>query len=342
MSLKIENIISESIWEKFAERLAERSFLESWNWGEFQKTMGNKIWRLGIYENDILIGAALITKISAKRGTFLLIQHGPGLVNAKKEIFTALLSELKKIGQKENAAFIRISPLFKRNNENNKLFKDLGFREALMHANAYEATWKLDITLPEEQLLGNMRKTTRYLIRQALKNPDITVEARQDAQALNDYQKLNQTVAKKQSFTPFSAEHIKNEFEIFSKEGQALLFLGSFKGELVAAALVIFWQGAAYYHQAASGFKHAKLSIPYLIAWQAIKEAKKRGCVLFDFWGYTDPQANPKHPWAGPTLFKMGFGGRPYEYLKTRDFPLSKKYWLNYLVEQARKIKRGY
>jgi len=38
-----------------------------------------------------------------------------------------------------------------------------------MHANAYEATWKLDIRPTEEELLKQMRKTTRYLIRQAEK-----------------------------------------------------------------------------------------------------------------------------------------------------------------------------
>jgi lipid II:glycine glycyltransferase (peptidoglycan interpeptide bridge formation enzyme) len=211
-----------------------------------------------------------------------------------------------------------------------------------MHANAYEATWKLDITLPEEKLLMNMRKTTRYLIRQTLKNQDIFIAKSGKLADLEEYQKLNKAVAKRQCFTPFSHDYLKNEFEVFSKENQALCFFGKYKGELAAAALVIFWSGTGFYHQAASSFKYAKLSIPYLIAWEAIKEAKKRGCVLYDFWGYVNPQTESKHPWAGPTLFKMGFGGRSFEYLKTQDFPLSKKYWLNYIIEKFRKIKRGY
>jgi len=342
MPITIKQIESAEEWRLAEARFKPRTFLQSWQWGEFQKTMGNKIWRLGIFNDNNLIGAALVSKIIAKRGTFLLIQHGPYLAQVDQEIFSSLLVELKKIGESEKADFIRISPLLERNSENNKLFKDLGFKEAPMHANAYEATWKLNITPSEEQLLPGMRKTTRYLIRQALKNPDITVETRQDADALADYQKLNQTVAKKQAFTPFSYEYIKNEFEIFSKDNQTLLFLGKYKGEVAAAALVIFWQGTAYYHQAASGFKYAKLSIPYLIAWEAIKEAKNRGCNSFDFWGYTNPKTEPTHPWAGPTLFKMGFGGRAYEYIKTQDLPLTKKYWFNYLIEKLRKIKRGY
>lgn len=342
MPVKIENINDQSVWENLAGGCAQKTFLDSWAWGEFQKKIGNKIWRLGIFTDDHLSGVALVTKISAKRGTFLLIQHGPCLIEARKEIFSALVIELKKIAAGEGAGFIRISPLWERSRENNNFLKALGFREAPMHANAYESTWKLDITAPEKELLINMRKTTRYLISRALKNPDLAVMASAEPAALADYLKLNQAVAKKQSFTPFSGAYLKNEFEIFSKNGQALIFRGEFKGELIAAALIIFWSGTAYYHQAASGFKHAKLSLPYLIAWEAIKEAKARGCSSFDFWGYINPFARPDHPWAGPTLFKMGFGGRAYEYLKTQDLPLAKKYWLNYFIEKLRKIKRKY
>jgi peptidoglycan pentaglycine glycine transferase (the first glycine) len=118
------------------------------------------------------------------------------------------------------------------------------------------------------------------------------------------------------------------------------LFFGRYRGELAAGALVIFWSGIGFYHQAASVLKYAKLSLPYLLQWEAIKEAKRRGCALYDFWGYVDPQREPRHPWAGPTLFKMGFGGRVFEYIKTQDFPLSRKYWLTYLFEKLRKIKR--
>ena len=342
MPLKIENITDKSVWEDFIGQNTPRTFLESWAWGEFQKQMGNKIWRLGIFYNNKLSGAALVSKIIARRGTFLLIQHGPSLAKPRKEIFSALLTELKKIGKEENAGFLRINPLWERGQENINFFREFGFRDAPMHANAYEATWKLDITAPEEELLTKMRKTTRYLIRQTLKNQDIAVEKSSDLSDLEKYQKLNQTVAKKQSFTPFSGEYIKNEFEIFAKENQILCLFGKYKGEIAAAALIIFWSGTAYYHQAASGFKHTKLSLPYLIAWEAIKEAKKRNCSVFDFWGYVNPQTDPKHPWAGPTLFKMGFNGKAFEYIKTQDLPLTKKYWLNYIIEKIRKIKRGY
>jgi len=341
MEIKIIN--DKSIWESFLLECEQRSFLNSWNWGEFQIKIGNKIWRFGVFDGENLIGIALITKIKAKRGTFLLTQHGPVIVpsNKRKEILRFLLEELKKIGKEEKAAFIRMNPLWEANQENQNILRDLGFRQAPMHANAYEATWKLDITITEEELLKNMRKTTRYLIRQGMKNQDITIEKSERLDDIEKYQKLNKEIAKRQKFVPFSFEYVKNEFDIFSKDGQALLFFGKYKEEIVSSALVIFWSQIGFYHQAASSSKYAKFSVPYLLLWEAIKEAKKRGCILYDFWGYINPFENPRHPWAGPTLFKIGFGGNAYKYVKTQDFPLSKRYWLTFIFEKLRKAKRG-
>ena len=340
----IKEVTVKNEWEQFIEKCSEKSFLNSWNWGDFQISRGFKIWRLGVENNSLLQGVALIVKIKARRGTYLLLQHGPTIKNSdskdRERIFKLFIEELKKIGRAEGASFIRMNPLWERTSDNNELLKRIGLGVAPMHANAYDATWKLDISLSEEELMKEMRKTTRYVIRQAEKNSEVKIEKSEDIKDLAVYQELNRQVALRQKFVPFSDSYIKDEFEIFSKDNQALLFFGKNNDEIAAGALVIFWQGTGYYHQAASLSKYAKLSIPYLLQWEAIKEAKKRGCRLYDFWGYTDPKANPKHPWAGPTLFKMGYGGKAYEYVHTQDYVLSPLYWLTYIFEQIRKINR--
>jgi len=332
--MEVKEIKDKKIWEDFLLECQEKTFLQSWNWGEFQKKMGNKIWRLGVFENDTLIELVLAVKIVAKRGKFLLVQHWLGM----SEI---LLNKLKEIAKKERCSFIRVASLLERNEENKKLFRNLGFREAPMHASAYEATWKLDIRPPEEELLKNMRKTTRYLIRQAQKDVNIETFRRWSPGDVDIFYQIQQEVARVQRFTPFSLEYLKKEFSAFLPDDQVSLFFGKYKGEIIAAALVIFWSNIGFYHQAALLPKYHKIPIAYLLQWEAIKEAKKRECILYDFWGYVNPKENPKHPWAGPTLFKMGFGGQPFEYVETRDFPLSLKYWLIFIFEKLRKIKRG-
>lgn len=335
------------MWEEFLARCTERTFLQSWSWGEFQGRMGNKIWRLGVFQGTELVALALVIKVIARRGIFLMIPHGPvlkvleaQLQTSKEEIVRLLVEELKQVAAREGASFLRVAPLWQRTEEYRKVLQEIGFRQASMHGNAYEATWKLDIRDSEEELFKNMRKTTRYLIRQGLNNPEITIEKSENAKEAEIFSKLSQEIARHQHFTPFSFEFIKNEFEVFYKEKGALWIWGLYRGEIVAGALIIFWSQIGFYHQAVSKVAYAKFSLPYLVQWEAIREAKRRGCTLYDFWGYVNPKTHPSHPWAGPALFKMGFGGKACEYIRTQDLPLSWRYLPTAIFERIRRIRR--
>lgn len=350
--MEIKEIIEKSIWENFLLDCEEKTFLSSWNWGEFNKTIGNKIWRLGTFKENNLISVALIIKIQAKRGTFLFVPHAPSIVSAeeggpavKSEILKTLLDKLKKIAKKEEASFIRISPILERSEENIKIFKELKFKDAPIHMHP-ELTWELDIASPEEEILMKMRKTTRYLIRQALKNPDIEIIHGQKIEDIGSFNNLYKETVDRHNFVPFSLNYLKNEFLAFQQNNQISIFFGKYKNEIIASAIIIFWQGVGFYHQGASSLKYPKIPVSYALQWEAIKEAKKRGCKTYNFWGIAPitsdlKSQNSKHPWAGLTLFKMGFGGYKKEYLKTQDFPLSFRYWPIYIFEKLRRQKRG-
>jgi len=325
--------------------------LDSWNWGEFQKKEGNKIWRLGIYDGGELAGVALVVKVKARRGTFLFVPHGPNIINPKsppcgrspegRQTLNILLIKLKNIAKKEKASFIRIASICLKDEENIKVFRGLGFRKAPIHIHP-ELTWELDIKLSEEEILSGMRKTTRYLIRQAQKNPEIELVKSKKVEDLEKFQEIYSETAKRHKFVPFSLDYLKNQFSSFSPDNQILILLGKYQGEIISSAIIIYWQGIGFYHHGASLSKYNSNKVPvsYLLQWEAIKEAKKRGCKKYNFWGIA-PAELKKHPWYGLTLFKMGFGGYKKEYLKTQDLPLSWKYWLTYVFEKLRKTKRG-
>jgi lipid II:glycine glycyltransferase (peptidoglycan interpeptide bridge formation enzyme) len=249
------------------------------------------------------------------------------------------LAKLKELAKGERSDFIRISPIIERTEENNKLFKDLGFRLRPLHTHP-ESSWKLNIEKPEEELLAGMRKTTRYLIKKAQEDKNIEIFQSFDLRDVETFRQMHLEVVKRQKFVPFSLEYFQKEFMAFIPDNQIALFIAKYKGLPIAASYGIFWSNMTFYHHAALLPEYKKIPAAYLLQWKAIKEAKKRGCKIYDFWGYSDPLKNQKHPYSGPTLFKMGFGGYKDEYVKTYDMPLSWKYWINYLVETVRKIKR--
>jgi len=340
--MRIEEIKNKKIWEDFLRECQEKTFLQSWNWGEFQKRMGNKIWRLGVFENENLVSVALVLKICAKRGTFLFLPHGPIVkefqnLNFKFQILKNLLKKLIEISKDEKVDFIRIAPIWERTKENLKIFKDLKFRKAPIHIHP-ELTWELDITLPEEELLMKMRKTTRYLIRQAQKKYKIEIFQKNDLEGIKIFNQLYKETAKRHHFVPFSFDYLKNEFLAFKDEDQIGIFLGKHQENIFSGGIFIFWQNLAFYHHGAS--IPSKMPVSYLLLWEAIREAKRRNCRKFNFWGIA-PEAKKNHPWAGLTLFKKGFGGYKKEYIKTQDLPLNSKYWFSFLIEKIRKIRRG-
>ncbi len=354
--MELREIQNKEEWESFFQTCAEKTFLQSWNWGEFNKLMGDKLWRFGVFSSKRLIAAALVLKISARRGTFLFIPHGPVVVEGleprdKKEILELILTELSDIAKEEKASFIRVSPIFLKGPangypENENIFLDLDFRLSPIHMHP-EVTWELDITPPEDDLLAGMRKTTRYLIRQAEKNPDIQIIKSNNIEDLKLFLPVYLKTAKRHHFVAFSEKYLENEFKSFVKDKEIMLFLGKYKNEVVSAAIFVFWQDICFYHHSGSLSKYNKIPISYLLQCEAIKEAKNRGCKLYNFWGIAPDIKNEleaqksKHPWAGLSLFKMGFGGSIKEYVKTQDYVISTKYWLNYIIEKIRKHKRN-
>lgn len=342
--MKIKEIKNKKIWEDFLDSVKDKTFLQSWNWGEFQKGLGNKIWRFGIYDNDNLILSSLIVRVNAKRGTFLFLPHGPvikeGKLDFKGEGFKILLNKLKEINKEEKAVYIRVSSPWERSKTNDKIFRSLGFREAPIHIHP-EETWELDIKPLEKDLLMGMRKTTRYLIRKGGENEQLEISQSHKIEDLKIFNELYGKVVNRHHFIPFSLDYISKEFSLFDSDNQISIFLGKYKDEVVSSAIVIYWQGAVFYHHGASSLKYPKIPASYLLQWEAIREAKRRNCSSYNFWGVAPENSSKNHPWFGLTLFKEGFGGRRKKYVKTQDLVLSQKYWINWMIEKIRKKRRG-
>lgn len=345
--MEIKTIENENIWNKFFDKIDNKTFLQSWEWGRVYEKLGNKIFRIGLYNNDDLVLPVLIIKINSKKGNYFLIQHLSfnEKYNSKEEklsLIETLLSAIKDLAKKEKVSFLRIAPLWHNNIENQKIFSSFNFINSPFHASAYEATLKLKLNKTQEEIFSNFRKTTRYIIRKLEQNKDIKIIQSNKVEDCKIHQDIIKKTANFKKFVPFPYSLTKTEFETFLEKNQSLLFFGLYKDKIIGSSLVVFWSNFAFYHQAGFDPDYNKLSIAYIMQWEIIKEAKRRNCSFYDFWGYVDPTKNPNHPWSGPSLFKMGFGGDIFEYVKTKDYPLSFKYIPIYCFEKIRAKFRGF
>jgi len=247
--------------------------------------------------------------------------------------------EVKRVARESGGVFIRIRPQLISDEFSMNLFKKLGFKDAPMHLHA-ELTNQLDISKTEEELLAQMRKTTRYEIRKGI-SQNLTVEMSTDPELIEGFYQIQLETAKRQGFVPFPKNFLLEQFKVFAENDKAALFSAYHGKQLLAQAFIIFYGSEAAYHYGVSTEAGREYPGAYLIQWEAIKEAKKRGLKRYNFWGVA-PEENKEHRFYRISIFKRGFGGTDVQYLHAQDLPLNKtKYFLNYAVETFRKKSRN-
>jgi lipid II:glycine glycyltransferase (peptidoglycan interpeptide bridge formation enzyme) len=326
-------------WEAFLYTHEEANFLQSWYWGEFYRNLGNVINRTGFYENKKLIGVMLSIVESAKRGKYLIVPGGPIIDWNNKSIVKYVFQEMKKISNQTGCTFVRVRPQLLQSETTLDLFKQQGARMSPMHLTA-DLTHQLDLTKSEEELLSAMRKATRYEIRKAEKL-GVQVSASKDVKLISSFYKLQLSTARRQKFVPFSEKFFSEQFKVFFNADKAHIYTAIFQKKVLAQAFVIFYGSEAVYHYGVSTEEGRKYPGAYLIQWEAIKEAKKRGLKKYNFWGVA-PVGDNSHRFAGVSLFKRGFGGEDVQYLPAHDIIINRqKYLVNFVIETVRRRIRG-
>ncbi len=161
-------------WQEIIKNFPEANFLQSPAYGKMNELLGDKV----IEEDFGGKGRALIIVRNAKRGRYLEIPCGPLLDYGNEELVTSAFKKIAEIAKKERCVFVRVRPQLKNSPENLRILATLGLKKSPMHL-AAEHTVIIDLNKPEDELLANMRRQTRYEVRRAAKQ-GIIVEKNND------------------------------------------------------------------------------------------------------------------------------------------------------------------
>lgn len=334
--LTVKQISNRAEWEGFLKKHAEANFLQSWEWGDFHQILGNKIFRVGFYSDEKLEGVMLAIVEKARRATYLTVPGGPIINWRNTALANAFIVEIEKIAKEKKCSFVRVRPQLESNDFSKKLFERLGFKPAPIHLHA-ELTNQLDLEKNEQELFEGLRKGTRYEVRKAQKL-NVRVEESTDPADIQKFYELQLKTSRRQGFVPFPYKFLYEQFKVFSKSNQAILFSSYFGKKLLAQAFIIFFGNEAVYHYGASTEEGRRYPGAYLIQWKAILEAKKQGMKKYNLWGVA---SDSNHRFANLSLFKRGFGGEDFEYLHAQDLVVNyPRYLINYIIELVRKRVR--
>ncbi len=350
-TITIESIASKEEWNAAVVSFTDDTFHQAWEWGETHEHRGSRVWRLGVLDGERnLIGVALTIKVNARRGAFLLVPHGPLFIPEIRDdvqklsiVLKMLTDRLVWLAKEEGCVFVRLAPTLKRSAENEDIFRAVGYKRAPIFVQS-ELSWRLPLHPSEDELLTNMRKSTRYILKRT-EQYGVSFEYSDRPEDFDRFYNLYKETVKNQEYVGHSKGFIEEEFKTFVSGGGARLYFASItkggKKMDLATALVITQGASGFYHYGGSRKDESNTPAPHLLQWSIIKDLKSRGLSFYNFWGIAE-EDKPNHPWRGLTVFKKGFGGEELAYVKTQDYIISPFYWFNWVIESFRRIKRHY
>jgi peptidoglycan pentaglycine glycine transferase (the first glycine) len=325
-----------NLWNEFiARHSSPSSFLQSWEWGQFQASLGQRVHRLKL--TDMMQVQAIVKKMPLGR-VYLELPKGPVCLESKirsRELWRDFSAQLREIGRQEKAVLARINPPY-------ELVPDLveaGFRppEILLRQREPERTILVDLARSEDELLENMHEKSRYNIRLAQRKGVVVRLATADKGAFETFLRLLGETTKRDSIVSWPRERFWKFREVFMTSSpnqetpHAELLVGEYKGEILAAAIVMLFGDSGTYLYAASSAQERSANAPSLVLWEAIKLTKRVGKKWYDMWGVA-PNDSPEHSWAGITRFKsryvkLGVTGKDLIPPGTRDLVLNKPFY---------------
>ncbi|MDD5739006.1 MAG: peptidoglycan bridge formation glycyltransferase FemA/FemB family protein [Candidatus Pacebacteria bacterium] len=340
------------------------SFLQSFEWGEFQEKLGRKTWRLVVdpsagastelsrmssgQAGEILLQALVVKKPLPLGKSFLYIPFGPcfkqGLSSEQeKQALELLLKEINEVSVSEKVVYCYVEPFRDKSGEPSphqnwaQVFGGLGSLNLQKPQKRIQPqqTLVIDLTPEEEKIFRSLKsKTTRYNVRFGQKaglqfeSPDVIGD-----KEIEIFYNLAQKSAQRDGFTNYDKDYFDKLFSISSEDLQIKLFFAKHKDHYIAANIFVFFGKTAVH--LFGGFDHdfRSLMAPYFMHWNQMLFAKnKMNCAIYDFWGIDEKK------WPGVTHFKRSFGGREIEYPVGIDVVYN-KFWYK-IFGVARKVLR--
>ena len=297
-------VISSSEWDQFLDKHPHAHILQSRLWGEFKSNFG---WK-PVFIQSGASGAQILFRRLPFGFSIGYIPKGPiGLFR------TELLDEITKQCQVEKAIVLYVEP--------DSWEEEFGY-QCLLNSEFEESnisiqprrTVLISLEGNEDYWLEKMKQKTRYNIRLAQKK-EITVEPSSDIEVFN---RLMKVTGERDQFGVHDANYYRLVYEKFSNNNSCELLIAKFHETPIAAIMVFFRGKRAWYFYGASSDEERNRMPTYLLQWEAMRLAAKRGCAEYDLWGVPDNDeallennfmSRDEGLW-GVYRFKRGFGGK--------------------------------
>ncbi|HZB83182.1 MAG TPA: peptidoglycan bridge formation glycyltransferase FemA/FemB family protein [Rubrobacteraceae bacterium] len=287
--------------------------LQSYEWGEFKRRLGWKPVRLVLEKDGEVVGLGqfLTYRTAPIPGVLMYCTKGPWLPWDDGEAARAFFEGVRAIASREGAHTIKIEPEVPEQNKDTKaILGNAGFRKARYDLNL-KSTLVVDLSLPEKDLLARMKGKTRYNVRLAARKGVEVVEPEFEESWETFYEWMKATSQRKEDYIlRRSRDYLRSVMHAMHDAGQGHLFFAKHGGTPLAGMFVFTFGEKYWYMYGASSDKKRNLKPNYLLQWEVMRWAKRRGLTHYDMVGVPKPEdLDESSSLWNVYKFKEGFGG---------------------------------
>lgn len=349
------SIVEIAEWDKYINTHPDAHLLQTASWGELKSQFGWEAVRVisPVKSNvSTTTGAQILFRKLALGFSLAYIPKGPVWMEPDMntwENLDGLWSEVESICREKKAVFLIVEPdLYEggRTGKETNIEKTErtpeGFKEGSISIQPKQ-TVIIDIRGSEQEILSRMKQKTRYNIRLSSKK-NVTVSASRDVLS---FYKLMLATGGRDEFGVHSEKYYQMAYDCFNQENNCELLMAYYENEPIAGIMVFAAGKRAWYLYGASSNEQRHRMPNYLLQWEAIRWARKRGIEFYDLWGVPDESEGTLEAeftrrsnglW-GVYRFKRGFGGELFRSLGPWERVYSPV--LYSIFETVNKIRRG-
>ncbi len=286
--------------------------MQSYAWGEVRKAHGIRVVRFGRYLGGKLSAVYLMTVHKLPKVPYFI-----GYVPRSVVPDAGTVQFLQKWAKGEKIVFIKWEPYVQAELSDAEI-RALPHMHISSHPLFTEWNQEVDLSASEDEILKRFKKNTRYSIRHAGEAGVIAREMSDD-EGFRIFSDLYFSTTDRKKYHGHTRKYHQTIWNILSKAGIAHIFVAFYEGKPHAAYEIYFFGDRAYYPYSGSAPDNRHIPATQYLMWEVMKAAKAWGAKTLDLWGSLPEEHDKKHPWAGFTLFKSGFGSRYVHMAKSTD-----------------------
>lgn len=321
-TVSISTAPSDDEWDQFVASCPNAFHEQTSLWSQVKAFYGWKPLRVTFAnQNGIVAGAQILMRTFRGRYQVAYVSRGPVLRAGNAHLGARVVEEICRAARKRDVTYLAIAPSYD-GHALEPVLRARGFRrkpDGLPPGHVMPATLLMDLSEDLDTLYGRLRRQARQSIRRAQRTG---VSVRDGGvQDVETFRCLMWALCKRRGVSPTPPERdfFENLWNLFAPRGWIRILLAEVDEQPVAGLLLFAFGDTVRAWKAGWTGEFRDRKPNYLLQWEAICWAKRRGFRYFEDMGIERDLAEhllsgASVDWAtvtGASNFKLGFGGTP-------------------------------